>query len=232
MFSDRFMKFIEIWQKEFVMDKTIDEKICVDKDGNPIPWYTFPAIEYLNQFDYEGKKIFEFGCGNSSRFWAARADKVISVEDNPKWLEKWKEEFTENNVEILYREEGPEYYNAILEKNEKYDIIVIDGKNRADCAENAIKCLADGGFIIVDDSDRINTSHEYVDTMNNLKKGDFIQIDFYGFCPMTTYAKTTSLFLTRNYNPVSLYDVQPISGTGNIWHIKRGERKKLFRSLR
>lgn len=229
MFSERFMKFIEIWQKEFVMDKTIDEKVCVDKDGNPIPWYTFPAIEYLSQFNYLGKKVFEFGCGNSSRFWAARADKVISVEDNIKWLDKWKEEFTEQNINILYREEGAEYYNAILETEDKYDIIVIDGKNRSECAENAMKRLADGGIIIVDDSDRINTSNEYVETMNNLKKGNFIQVDFYGFCPMTTYTKTTSLFLSRNFAFESLYEVQPISGTGNIWHMSRGERKKLFR---
>lgn len=230
MFSERFMSFIGIWQKEFVMDKTLDEKVCVDKDGNPIPWYTFPAIDYLNQFSYAGKKIFEFGCGNSSRFWATRADRVISVEDNETWLEKWKSEFSEPNIEILYRSEGPDYYNAILENDDKYDIIVVDGKNRAECAENAMKRLADGGIIIVDDSDRINTSKEYVKAMENLKKGDFIQVDFYGFCPMTTYTKTTSLFLSRNVRFESLYEVQPISGTGNIWHLTRSERKKFFRS--
>lgn len=232
MFSERFMKFIEIWQKEFIMDKTLDEKICVDKDGNPIPWYTFPAIEYLSQFDYSDKKIFEFGCGNSSRFWAARAKQVVSVEDNPTWLEKWKSEFTENNIEIRFHEEGETYYNAILEDESRYDIIVIDGKNRAECAITAMQRLAKGGVIIVDDSDRINTSKEYVKTAENLKKGNFIQVDFYGFCPMTTYSKTTTLYLSRDFSFESIYEVQPISGVGNIWHMKKSERKKLFRSLK
>ena len=86
MYSERFQKFIEMWQKDFAIERTIDEKVCVDRDGNPLPWYTYPAIEYLSQFDYGEKTIFEFGCGYSSLFWAERAAKVISIEDNPEWL--------------------------------------------------------------------------------------------------------------------------------------------------
>ena len=52
MYSDKFLKFIEMWQKDFAIERSIDEKVCVDKDNNPIPWYTYPAIEYLSQFDY------------------------------------------------------------------------------------------------------------------------------------------------------------------------------------
>lgn len=228
MFSDKFKKFIEIWQAEFVMDKTLDEKVCVDKLGNPIPWYTFPAIDYLGQFDYRDKKIFEFGCGNSSRWWAKRAKIVRSVEDNFMWMGKWTLEFKEPNIEILFRKEGEEYYNAILETEDKYDVIVIDGKCRENCAKTALERRADGGIIIVDDSDRINTSKEYVETMENLKEQDFIQVDFFGFCPMTTYTKTTSLFLPRNFNFKSLHKVQPAAGVGNIWHMKRADRKKVF----
>lgn len=68
MYSERFQKFIEMWQKDFAIERTIDEKVCVDRDGNPLPWYTYPAIEYLSQFDYGEKTIFEFGCGYSSLF--------------------------------------------------------------------------------------------------------------------------------------------------------------------
>ena len=37
MFSDKFMKFIEMWQKEYAIERSIDEKVCADKDGNPFP---------------------------------------------------------------------------------------------------------------------------------------------------------------------------------------------------
>ena len=57
MYSEKFQIFIDMWRKEFAIEKTIDEKVCVDKEGNPLPWYTYPAIEYLAQFDYSQKMI-------------------------------------------------------------------------------------------------------------------------------------------------------------------------------
>ena len=201
MYSDKFSKAIEMLQKEFALERSIDEKLCLDKEGNPIPWYTYPAIEYLSQFDYQDKKIFEFGCGYSSAFWASRALKVISVEDNPLWYNKWQQEFHQDNLEIKLREEGDIYEDAILEDcEEKYDIIVIDGKRRVECCKTAILKLAQGGIIILDDSDRINTSQEYKDSVKVLKNANLIQVDFYGFCPMNAYTKCTSIFLSLLIN--------------------------------
>ena len=83
MYSQRFQQFIDMWRKDFAIERSMNEKVCLDRDGNPIPWYTYPAIEYLSQFDYSQKKIFEFGTGYSSMYWAKRAQKVISIEDKP-----------------------------------------------------------------------------------------------------------------------------------------------------
>jgi hypothetical protein len=229
MYSEKFLKFIEMWQKDFAIERTIDEKICVDKDGNPIPWYTYPAIEYLSQFDYRDKEIFEYGCGNSSMFGAERAKKVTSIEDNLKWFDKWQQEFSHPKLDIRWRDEGEIYENAIFEDNKKYDVIIVDGKRRAECALAAVKALAQGGMIILDDSDRINTSQEYVKAVAALQQADLIQIDFYGFCPMNNYTKTTSLFLSRDFRFESQYKVQPINGLGNLWGMGRKHRKEFYR---
>ncbi len=228
MYSEKFQKFIEMWQKDFAIERTIDEKVCVDRDGNPIPWYTYPAIEYLSQFDYAEKTIFEFGCGYSSLFWARRAKRVVSIEDNPKWFDKWRGEFNEPNLEVKWRDEGEGYYNAIFEEGQKYDVIVVDGKRRADCARCAVQAMTDDGMIILDDSDRINTSQEYKDAVAALRAANLLQVDFYGFCPMNNYTKTTSLFLSRKFDFVSRFEVQPINGWGNLWSMERKARKALF----
>ena len=229
MYSEKFLKFIEMWQKEYAIERTIDEKVCVDRDGNPIPWYTYPAIEYLSQFDYSEKKVFEYGCGYSSMFWAARAKKVVSIEDQQVWYDKWIAEFKADNLEIRFRDEGELYNKSIYENDELYDVIVVDGKRRAFCAEDATHKLAAGGFIILDDSDRINTSKEYVAAVDCLKKANLIQVDFYGFCPMNNYTKTTSVFLSRDFNFESLYTIQPINGWGNLWSMTRRDRKLFFK---
>lgn len=229
MYSEKFLKFIEMWEKDFGIARSMDEKACIDRDGNPLPWYTYPAIEYLSQFDYSDKTIFEFGCGTSSVFWAARAKQVISIEDNPKWFEKWKSEFIETNLDIRWRDEGEIYENAIFEEETFYDVIVVDGKRRAECAVAAVKKLAKGGIIILDDSDRINTSEEYIKAVAVLKAANLIQVDFYGFCPMNNFTKTTSLFLSRDFDFKSKFPVQPINGWGNLWSLNRSARKELFK---
>ena len=228
MFSEKFNKFIEMWQKDFAIERSIDEKVCVDKDGNPIPWYTYPAIEYLSQFDYSDLKIFEYGCGYSSAFWAERAKKVISIEDKTDWFDKWKNEFLYKNLDIRWRDEGVGYEAALFEDEEKYDVIIIDGKRRKECAASAVKALNQGGMIILDDSDRINTSEEYVQAVKVLKEADLLQVDFYGFCPMNCYTKATSVFFSRNWNFISKNRVQPVNGWGNLWSMQRQKRKKFF----
>ena len=229
--SEKFDKFIEMCAKDFGIERTIDEKVCQDKDGNPIPWYTYPAIEYLSQFDYGDKKVFEYGCGNSSLFWAKRAKSVMSIEDNLQWFDKWQKEFAESNLTIKWRDEGKIYEDAIFEENEKYDVIIIDGKRRAECAEMAVQAISENGIIILDDSDRINTSDEYVNAVKALRIADFIQVDFYGFCPMNCYTKTTSVFLSRKFDFKSKHEVQPINGWGNLWSKGRKNRKELYKKF-
>lgn len=229
MYSQKFLNFIEIWQKDFGIEKTIDDKIAIDKDGNPLPWYTYPAIEYLKQFDYSNKIVFEFGVANSSVFWAHQAQKVVSIEDNALWFEKWQKEFDAKNLDIRLRPESEGYENAIFEDDIKYDVIIIDGKRRSQCARVAIEKIADNGMIILDDSDRVNTSKEYIEAIKILRSKKLIQVDFYGFCPMNNYSKTTSLFLQRNFDFCSKFEIQPINGIGNLWGMGRNNRKRFFK---
>ena len=86
-------------------------------------------------------------------------------------------------------------------------------------------------MIILDDSDRINTSQEYVKSVEILRSADLLQVDFYGFCPMNAYTKTTSIFFSRKFNFESLYKIQPINGIGNLWSRGRKERKELYKKL-
>lgn len=228
MFDKKFLAFIEIWRQCFGIERSILEQKCVNADDEPLPWYTYPAIEYLSQFDYHTKKIFEYGCGNSSLFWALRAQKVVSVEDKPEWYEKWCSALTAPNLQIqLHQAEN--YEQAIAREKECFDVIVIDGIRRAQCAEAALPALQDGGIIILDDSDRVNTSKDYQAAIGLLKSFGLLQIDFYGFCPLNIYPKCTSIFFSRNFNFPLRQKVQPANGIGNLWSLSRKTRKEIYR---
>ena len=61
------------------------QKVPIDRRGRPVPWYTWPAVEYLEQLDFSGRKVFEYGSGNSTLWWAERVREVISCEHDPVW---------------------------------------------------------------------------------------------------------------------------------------------------
>jgi hypothetical protein len=65
--------------------RSVSGGIPVDRVGRPIPWYTYPAIEFLRQLDFGDRVVFEYGAGNSTLFWADIARRVVSVEDDPAW---------------------------------------------------------------------------------------------------------------------------------------------------
>src|SRR5262245_21397324 len=49
-------------------------------DGAPIPWYTFPCLQFLMSRNLGGIRVLEFGAGNSTLWWATKATYVHALE--------------------------------------------------------------------------------------------------------------------------------------------------------
>lgn len=49
---------------------------CVNREGQPIPWFTCRAIDFLSQLDLSEKIVFEYGAGASTLYWAKRGSKL------------------------------------------------------------------------------------------------------------------------------------------------------------
>lgn len=189
--------------------RSIREGVSIDKEGNPVPWYTYPATEYLKRFNFNDKIIFEWGSGYSSLFWAKRAKEIVSIDDSPKWADiVLKNKLV--NQKIILLEEKKDYIEAILCQNKKFDVIIIDGKYRYECAKVAIKCLSESGMIILDNSDW------FPKTARTLRGYNLLQVDFSGFGPGNGYAWTTSLFFSLNLDLNALYLDQPLQPIGGL----------------
>lgn len=194
--------------------ESIEKWDSIDAQGNEIPWYTYPAIEYLNNLDFSKKTVFEYGSGNSSIYWAKKSKKVVSIESDKEWFSKVNDKKL-SNQEIILVEESSLYESSIEVLNQKFDLIIIDGKRRIKCGEMIYEYLnitsEEGCMIILDNSDW------YKDLAKYLKeKFNFIQIDFHGFGPINNYTWTTSIFLSRNFNFKPKKQIQPLSSVGAI----------------
>lgn len=184
---------------------------CVDANEAPIPWYSYPAIEYIKQLDFSEKTIFEYGSGNSTCFWAGNCKKLVSVEDNREWYNKIKGKVPDK-VEYHLLEKSQEYIKAINKYPDKFDVIIIDGSHRYECAVEALGKLRDDGFIILDNSDWKEK------TSKLLRDSDLIEVDMSGFGPINGYTWTTSFYFRRNVKLKPAHDRQPIHGIGSVRH--------------
>lgn len=123
-------------------------------------------------------------------YFAERCLSIESIESDNGWLEYQKRYLKNNQVLHLCHELSEDYYLAINHgSHEYYDIIIVDGKQRAKCCKEAIRKLKNGGIIILDNSER------YPKLCKSLRDSSFIQIDFHGHGPINPYTWTTSLFL-------------------------------------
>lgn len=197
--------------------KSRKKQECLNHEGKPIPWFSYPAIDFLSQFDFSDKDVFEYGCGNSTLFWSERAKSVVAVESFKDWYEKIKQK-AGSNVELILSSNEVEEYAGQIDKFGQFDIIVIDGigESRLRCAQLAKRKLRPGGMIILDNSDLWVKSAECLRTDSNL-----IQVDFTGFIALMSTATTTSLFLTRDIQLKPRLGVQPVKSIAQpaeVWN--------------
>ena len=191
--------------------RSVKERMAVDARGVEIPWYTYPAIEYLSSFDIKDCDVFEFGSGNSSLFWADRARSVCSIEDNQEWFKVVSKRKRGNQI-VIHRPDETGYVKTLPEQGKLFEIIVIDGNWRKKCVDEAIKCLKEGGMIVLDNSDRMIEK----ECGRLLRQQGFIQMDFSGFGPINGYCWTTSVFMkTPTLLQRNFAGPTPIGGLNN-----------------
>lgn len=178
-----------------------------DAAGNWIPLFTYPCIEYIQQFDLHQKRVFEWGSGASTLFWMQRAKTVKSIENNPQWFEAMSA-MKNSRVELVL-DETNQFPFRIQDGQDLFDVIVIDSYGyRYDCAVAATSKLARGGMIILDNSDW------HPSTAALLKKSGLLQVDFSGFKVTESHASTTSIFFHREFDFPTLQPRQPVYCVG------------------
>jgi hypothetical protein len=160
----------------------------IDAAGNPLPWYTYASIEFLRARLDSSMRVFEYGCGNSTLWYAARVDRVVACEHDDRWAKEIRE-LAPSPVRIVRHDVGNGYAEAISKEDHPFDIIAIDGEDRNRCASAATERLSPAGVIVWDDSER----EDYLPGLKFIKDIGFRQIDFDGPGPITLYSRRTSI---------------------------------------
>jgi len=165
------------------------------------PWFSFEAVEWLDKFLTKDMKVFEWGSGGSTVYFAQRVSAVISVESSSEWHKNVSEVLKKKNIancRYLLKEpkpsDSPKYPSTELKRrgldfedycktideypDGHFDLVSVDGFVRPFCIQHAFKKIKPGGFLFLDDAEQ--TRHiEGVAELIGLERRDFISPKFY-----------------------------------------------------
>lgn len=171
--------------------RSFRERASIDADGNPLPWITYPAIDFLARRIRPEMTVFEYGSGASTRWWASRVRHVVACEHDAAWYQKVRRNLPANaELHHVPLEYGGDYSKKILEYQNAFDLVVVDGRDRINCAINALSALKPDGVIVWDNSER----KRYEPGFEALAERGFKKLEFTGMCPMSTLKAETGIY--------------------------------------
>jgi predicted O-methyltransferase YrrM len=128
-----------------------------------LPWLSWGAIDWLNTHLKPGMRVFEWGGGGSTIFFASRGCSVVTVESNRYWRdqlqqrlahldqERWELRFIEADSNQHPRAE--EYIDSVSDGG-PWDVVLVDGWNRQKCFWKAMPAIASAGALVIDNADK------------------------------------------------------------------------------
>jgi len=172
------------------------ERASVDAHKQAIPWFTYSFIDFLGNRLKQEHDIFEYGSGNSTRYFARRVKSIHSVEHDKSWYESGIK-YKPLNAELIYcdLDQDGQYCRAAQQSRQRYHIIIVDGRDRVNCCMQSIDALTDDGVIILDDSERSRYNPARLELLGR----GFRELSFSGISPGFFYRKETSVFY-RSHN--------------------------------
>jgi len=172
---------------------SLEKMMPIDKDGQPIPWFNYSAISFLDSRIDSDLNIFEYGSGNSTRWFAQRANHITSVEHDKDWSDLVKLKLPDNAT-LQLKQSNTEYPEKIIETDERIDVVIIDGKWRNECVNIAINEVDDHAVIVLDNSNR----EEYKPAWDQLRGSGYKHVRFKGMAPLLRNQTVTAVFYKEN----------------------------------
>lgn len=124
------------------------------------PWLPKSVITFLDQWLTKDKLVLEYGSGASSIWLATRVKHVTSIEHKKTWhslvLSQAQKAGIKNlSVKLLKGiQDNYRSYVGAGKKLGKFDLIVVDGRERVRVIFNTHLLLKAGGLLLLDNSDR------------------------------------------------------------------------------
>ena len=175
-----------------------------------LPWMNFEVCQWLRNYLSGEMRLFEWGSGGSTLFFAKQVKEVISIEYDREYFEFVQQQLKgKENVELMlvlpqqsgdYKSFSPSHIGSYFDKyvntienypDKSFDVIVVDGRQRNECFKLALKKVKEDGIIVFDNFEReIYKKSQYHPGMSHLS--------IEGLMPFNFVTGTTAIFYYEN----------------------------------
>lgn len=174
--------------------RSVRRGVPVDRHGNPIPFYTYSAIDFLEERIRAVQAVFEFGTGQSTLWYSERVSAVFAVEHDVRWYGALKGR-APSNVYATLASDPETYASAVQSHGRVFDLIAIDGVHRQRCVGPSLSALSDLGVVVWDNSDRSDFANVYPEFVRH----GFRALRFRGLGPVNRIGwETAVLYRSEN----------------------------------
>jgi hypothetical protein len=133
-----------------------------------VPWWPYDAVTWMAGHLPPHARVFEYGGGGSTLWLADQGAAVLCVEHHEAWYRQL-EQALRPAATIRYRATLPtgsitsqvepgffdSYVDAICdEPDASFDLVIVDGRARVECARRAMPKVKPGGLLLLDDTRR------------------------------------------------------------------------------
>jgi predicted O-methyltransferase YrrM len=143
------------------------------------PWITTGAQVFFDKYfaDNPSAKVLEFGAGGSTIWFANKHIDCITVEHDEKWFHDVITHIKDMNLSVSIILKSRPYSDICNTFSDSYfDFILIDGRDRVECAYASESKLKSGGVLVLDNSER--PQYEKIFEMcKDWKKDEYVQTE-------------------------------------------------------
>lgn len=157
-------------------------------DGRPIPWMNYAVVALLDERLAGDLDLFEWGSGASTLYFASRVRSVTSVEHDVGWHDRVSRG-APPNARVLFQacDTDGAYCRAIMLEPRRYDVIVVDGRDRVNCLVHGLTALSERGVILLDDAQR----ERYAPALDHVRGLGFRALPLEGAKPLGNRVRRT-----------------------------------------
>lgn len=152
-------------------------------------------MDFIDTLDFSRDTVLEFGSGQSTLWWSQKAESVTAVEESTEWFHYVQRSLDEIPNATVHLETDLNRYAALPRSWDRtFDVVIVDGGDRAQCMRTALDVVDDHGLVILDNSEgRWSNKPDQWPMIDMLEADGWMRIDFYGYAAGVLSTSVTSL---------------------------------------